>query len=227
MAGLIALVGGDEFRLGCEDMDRAILGSTGLAEPELLVIPTAAAGENPARATSNGVAYFSGLGANASSLMVLEAAQANDAQLLAPIGTADIIYLTGGNPAHLLDTLVGSLLLEGLRQALDRGVVLAGSSAGAMVLGSWMRFRTWRETLGLAPGVVTLPHHERSEPDSVARELANSAPPDVTALGIDGKTCCFGGADSWKVLGAGNVTVYRAGRWRRYQSGDTVTLGPG
>ena len=227
MAGLIALVGGDEFRPGCEDMDRAILASTGLREPELLILPTAAAGENPTKAASNGVAYFSGLGASASSLMVLGAAQANDAQFLVPIDTAEIIYLTGGNPAHLLDTLVGSLLLERLRQALDRGAILAGSSAGAMVLGSWMRFRTWRESLGLVPGVVTLPHHEKSDHGSVATDLADSAPSDVTVLGIDGKTCYFGGAGSWKVLGAGKVTVYRAGRWLRYQSGDIVTLGPG
>ena len=224
MTGTIALVGGDEFRLGCEEMDRAILGSTGLPEPELLVVPTAAAADNPAKAASNGVAYFSGLGANASALMVLGPVHANDARFLAPVESADIIYLTGGNPAHLLDTLSSSLLLEGLRQALDRGAIVAGSSAGAMVLGSWMKFRTWRETLGIVPGVVTLPHHDRSEPDSVAAELASSAPPDLTVLGIDGKTCCLGGADSWKVLGAGNVTEYRAGRWRRYKSGDIMTF---
>ena len=225
MAGSIALVGGDEFGPGCEDMDRAILGSTDRSESELLVIPTAAAGENPARAASNGVAYFSGLGASASPLMVLGPGQANDAQFLAPVETADIVYLTGGNPAHLLDTLAGSLLLAALGRVLDRGAIVAGSSAGAMVLGSWMKFRTWQETLGLVSGVVTLPHHEKSDPDSVATELANSAPPDVTVLGIDGKTCCFGGADGWKVLGAGNVTEYRSGRWRRYRSGDIVTLG--
>ena len=224
MGGPIALVGGDEFRPGCEEMDRAILAATGLEHPTLLVLPTAAAGENPSRAAANGVAYFSGLGADASAVMVLEKAQANDAELLSPVESADVMYFTGGNPAHLLDTLASSLLLEKMKKALDRGAVLAGSSAGAMVIGSWMRFRSWGEALGILPGVATLPHHERSDPDSVAKELAGSAPSDLVVLGIDSKTCCFGGPEEWKVLGAGGVTAYRGGRWRRFASEEVVTL---
>ena len=69
MVWRIALVGGDEFRPGCEEMDRAILDSTGLERPSLLVIPTAAAQEKPEKAASNGVSYFSALGADASPLM--------------------------------------------------------------------------------------------------------------------------------------------------------------
>ena len=157
MAGPIALVGGDEFGAGCEGMDRGILEATHVPHPTLLVIPTAAASENPSRAASNGVAYFSSLGANASPLMVLDAAHASDDQLLAPIDTADVIYLTGGNPAHLLETLSGSVLLNKIRQALDRGAILAGSSAGAMVMGSWVQFKGWRKALGIVPGVAVLP----------------------------------------------------------------------
>ena len=224
MTGLIALVGGDEFRAGCEGMDLAILSATGIQPPSLLVMPTAAASQNPSKAASNGVAYFSSLGAAASALMVLDAAQANDASRVSPVDAADVIYLTGGDPAHLLDTLAGSLLLQKMRKALDRGAVLAGSSAGAMVMGSWMRFEGWTEALGIVPGVVTLPHHERSNPDAVAEELAGSETPGVAVLGIDGKTCCFGGPDRWRVLGAGGVTAYREGRWRRFSSGEVLAL---
>lgn len=223
-AGPIALVGGDEFRAGCEGMDRGILEATHVPHPTLLVIPTAAASENPSRAASNGVAYFSSLGANASPLMVLDAAHASDDQLLAPIDTADVIYLTGGNPAHLLETLSGSVLLNKIRQALDRGAILAGSSAGAMVMGSWVQFKGWRKALGIVPGVAVLPHHESTDPEAVAKELADTAPSDVAVLGIDGKTCCFGGANGWKVLGAGGVTAYQGCGWRRFSSGEALTL---
>lgn len=224
MAGPIALVGGDEFRTGCEGMDRAILAATHVPSPTLLVIPTAAASENPSKAASNGVAYFSSLGANASPLMVLDAAQANDDQLLSPVDAADVIYLTGGNPAHLLETLSGSVLLNKIRQALDRGAILAGSSAGAMVTGSWMGFKGWIKALGIVPGIAVLPHHELSDPEAVAKELADTAPSDVVTLGIDGKTCCFGGADGWRVLGVGGVTAYQGCRWRRFSSGEALTL---
>ena len=153
-------------------------------------------------AAAHGVGYFSDLGANASPLMVLEAAHANDEGLLSPIDTADIIYFTGGNPAYLLDILTDSLLLTKLNDALDRGAILAGSSAGAMVFGSWMRFKEWRQTLGIAQGVAALPHHERTDPGVVASELAEAAPSGIVVLGIDGKSACLGGPVEWKVLGA-------------------------
>ncbi len=222
MPGTIALVGGDEFRPGCEGMDRAVLDASGVASPSLLVVPTAAARENPALAAANGVRHFAALGADAGSLMVLDSADANDEGLLAPLESAEVIYLTGGSPAHLLDVLSGSLLLERMLEAHRRGAVLAGSSAGAMVLGEWMRFRGWRRALGVVPGVAVLPHHERVDPDTVAAELAESAPEGVTALGIDGKTGCLGRRGEWRVVGAGGVTVYRGGEWRRYAAGANV-----
>ena len=177
MDGRIALVGGDEFRPGCEEMDRAILRATGVERPSLLVLPTAAADQNPSKAASNGVSYFASLGADASPLMALDGAHANDDELLAPVDEADVVYLTGGSPQRLLDVLRGSLLLEKLERALHRGAIVAGSSAGAMVMGEWMRFRGWRRALGVARGVATLPHHEGSDPDRVAQEMAASAPP--------------------------------------------------
>ena len=222
MSGAIALVGGDEFRPGCEGMDRAVLEASGAASPSLLVLPTAAARENPALAAANGVRHFAALGADAGSLMVTERAHANDEGLLAPLESADVVYLTGGNPAHLLDVLSGSLLLERLLEANRRGAVLAGSSAGAMVLGEWMRFRGWRRALGVVPGVAVLPHHERAGPDTVAAELAESAPEGILALGIDGKTGCLGAPREWRVVGEGGVTVYRVGEWRRYAAGTIV-----
>ncbi len=222
MSGAIALVGGDEFRPGCEEMDRAVLEASGVASPTLLVLPTAAAWENPALAAANGVRHFAALGADASALMVTEPSHANDAGLLAPLESADMVYLTGGSPAHLLDVLSGSLLLERLLAAHGRGAVLAGSSAGAMALGEWMRFRGWRRALGVVPGVAVLPHHERADPDIVAAELAESAPEGVAALGVDGKTGCLGQAGAWRVVGDGNVTVYRGGQWRRYGVGEVI-----
>ena len=187
MSGRLALVGGDEFRSGCEAMDTAILAATGSANPVVLIVPTAAAFENPARAADNGVRHFESLGAAASPLMVLGHDHAMDAGIAAEVERADLVYLTGGSPSHLLETLQDSLLLDSIRGRLESGGILAGSSAGAMVMGSWMRFREWRRTLGIASGIATLPHHERADPDAVLGEL-ESAPDNLSAVfGIDGR----------------------------------------
>ncbi len=221
--GRIALVGGDEFRRGCEGMDAAILKSTGVDRPRVSIVPTAA--QNPAKAASNGVSHFSALGAEASAVMVLGPADAADADLIAPLDEADVIYLAGGDPSHLLETLQGSVLLDRLRAALARGAVVAGSSAGAMVMGSRMRFRSWTDALGIVDGVAVLPHHERAAPDRVAAELTGQAPPRQILLGIDAMTGCFGAGDDWRVLGPGSVTVYEGGAWSRYSAGQSVPLG--
>jgi cyanophycinase len=225
MPGAIALIGGDEFRSGCEELDRALLASSGAERPRLLVLPTAAAHENPAKAASNGVGYFSELGADAAPLMVLDRSDAEDAAMAAEVESADAVYLTGGNPSHLLDTLRGSLLLRAMADARERGAALAGSSAGAMVLGAWMRFRGWQEALGVAGSIAALPHHEQARPENVVAELAEDAPPGLTAvLGIDGRTGCLATGDGWTALGAGQVAVYQGGGWRRYSSGESFTV---
>ena len=225
MAVRIALVGGDEFRAGCEPMDEAILAATGKPAPVTLIIPTAAAFERPDLAAQNGVRHFASLGADAHPLMALDRKDAMDAGLASEIDSADLVYLTGGNPARLLETLSESVLLDGIIAALERGAVLAGSSAGAMVMGSWMRFREWRRALGIAEGIATLPHHERADPDSILRELGASAPGELDAVfGVDGRCGALSGPDGWTALGPGNVTVYRNGGWHRYADGDTFAI---
>ena len=215
MAGQIALVGGDEFRAGCEEMDRGLLRATGVGHPRVLIVPTAAA---------NGVSYFSGLGAEAAPLMVLGRDTAYDERCVSRLGDADMVYFTGGDPDHLMETLKASPFLEGLRRALARGAIVAGSSVGAMVIGSWMSYRGWKAAIGLLQRVAVLAHHERSDPDRVAEEIRDSAPGGIAVLGLDGRTCCFGGTDGWEALGAGTVTLYSGGAWQRYHSGDAVPL---
>ena len=225
MLGKLALVGGDEFRRGCESMDEAILRATGKSSPVVLIVPTAAAFENPARAADNGVRYFSALGADAKPLMVLDRSDAESPELASEAESADVVYLTGGSPVHLLETLRESALMDAITGGLERGAVLAGSSAGAMAMGSWMRFREWRPALGIADGVASLPHHERSDPDAVSRELRDGAPDDLSVvLGIDGRSGAISGPEGWTVLGAGHVTVYRRGGWERLAHGDVFEV---
>ncbi len=228
MAGSIALVGGDEFRSTCEEMDRHILTTIPEEPAKVLIVPTAAASDNPVMAASNGVRYFSSLGATADQLMVVDREQANDEALFSSINDASVIYFTGGNPDHLLTTLRGSKLQQKVMEALSGGCVLAGSSAGAMVLGSAMRRPSggWVEGLEVAKGVAVLPHHERRNPEEVMRSLAaESVPEGLWVLGIDGATCCFGGPGDWRVLGLGKVTLYQGDRWRSFGPGEKLPEG--
>ena len=221
MAGEIALVGGEEFRAGCESMDLEITRSSGQDPARVLVIPTAAV-TGPAKAANDGVTHFDSLGADADQLMVLDGSQANDAGFIQPVEDAGVIYFTGGSPDHLLESLKDSLLLEAILAAVARGAVLAGSSAGAMVMGSLMRRPSsggWVEALGIVPGTTVLPHHENSNPAEVSQQLREQAPAGITVLGIDARAGCLGRPGNWRVVGSGNVTVYQGGDWQVYPSG--------
>jgi cyanophycinase len=227
MSGGIVLAGGEEFRAGCEEMDTAIMDATGAKPAKVLIIPTAAV-TGPQKAASDGVRHFSRLGAIASELMVLDRTRSNDEDFIKVVSDASIIYFTGGSPDHLLATLKGSKLFERLQEALARGAVVGGSSAGAMVMGSAMRRpspREWVEGLSIVEGVAVLPHHERSDPDTVAKELAQTTSPDLKVLGIDARTCCFGTPGNWQALGSGKVTAYRNGSWATYNSGESLLQG--
>lgn len=224
MPNSIALIGGEEFRPGCEDLDLSILAASNPERSRLLVLPTAAGKENPAMAAANGVRYFTELGADASPLMVIDRSDAEDTTMVAELGTADVVYLTGGNPAHLFHVLRGSALLHAVTSILERGAVLAGSSAGAMVLGAWMNFGGWRAALGVAGSIAMLPHHECTNPDAMAVDLADAPPKLEAIVGVDSRTGCLSTSSGWTVLGAGQVTVYQGGVLRRYGAGESFVL---
>ena len=159
MSGEIGLVGGEEFRSGCENMDQEIMRASGRGPAKVLIIPTAAV-TGPAKAANDGVTHFAKLGGDAGQLMVLEKSQAEDVEFVKPVQSADVVYFTGGSPDHLLATLKDSLLLKQILKSWNEGAVLAGSSAGAMVMGSWMRRPgggEWVEALGVVPGLPCSP----------------------------------------------------------------------
>ena len=227
MAGEIVLAGGDEFRSGCVEMDSYILRTAGTQPPRALVLPTAAV-TGPRKAAADGVRHFSRLGALAAELMVLDRTQAEDESFIGPLVGSSLIYFTGGSPEHLLATLRDSKLLASLEKEKRGGAVVGGSSAGAMVMGSFMKLPSsaeWVRGLGIVEGLGVLPHHERSDPAAVSIELAATAPPGLKVLGIDAQTCCFGNPGSWTVLGSGKVTAYDGSSWKVFTSGDVLPSG--
>ena len=139
-----------------------------------------------------------------------------------------MVYFTGGSPDHLLDILDNSRFFDSLLAAANNGTVLAGSSAGAMVMGSMMRrpnSSEWVEALSVVPGVAVLPHHERRDHMEISKELRETAPGGLVYLGIDARTGCLGNPGNWRVVGFGRVTVYLGKEWQTFRSGDKLPSG--
>jgi cyanophycinase len=221
MPGLIALVGGNEFRPECEAMDRLLLARIG-TNARAVILPTAAAHENPDLAAENGIRHFNRLGARAEAAMVVDSATARHGKWLGLIQNADLIYLAGGDPAHLLVTLSHSAAWEAALEVWNSGRTLAGSSAGAMVLGGqmWAPGKGWHEGLGLLPGFAILPHHARLAKLWNAERMRSSLPKGVNLIGIDEATALFG--PPWEVIGPGKVAVYKSDSPEFYTQGQFI-----
>lgn len=201
VGGTLALVGGAEWQQGC-DFDAELLARAG---GEVLVLPTAAAYEHPERAVATAESWFSSLGGNARGLMVLSHADACEPQFAAEVRGARFIYLSGGSPLHLLSVLKGSLVLEALADTWRAGAVVAGSSAGAMVLCDPMvdpRGGAYTVGLGLVEQLAVVPHHDAGASHHLWRTL-ELAPAGVAVVGIPERTAVLREPDGrWRAAGA-------------------------
>ncbi len=205
---MLALIGGDEFRPACDELDRLLLRRAGPA-PRVAILPTAAAHERPKLAGENGRRHFERLGAAAEVVPILTRHDADDERLARALAGFSLIYLTGGNPWYLRDTLAGSPAQQALEEALDRGALVAGSSAGAMVLAEHLRGQRggWEAGLGLVRGIAVLPHHERADAKQTLALVAQ-LPAGARALGIERCTGAVLAEGKWRVAGAGQVRLY-------------------
>jgi cyanophycinase len=206
--GVLALVGGGEWQTGTE-YDAELLERSGA--DEVLVLPTAAAYQHPDRAVATAETWFAALGCRARGLMVLSHADANKEANAAAVREARFIYLSGGSPLHLLSVLKGSLVFEALANALRHGAVVAGSSAGAMVLVDPMvdpRGGAFTVGLGLVEQLAVVPHHDSGTSHHFWRTL-ELAPAGIPIAGIPERTALIRDSDgSWRSAGEGQITVY-------------------
>ena len=207
--GVLALVGGGEFGPPCEVLDRELLEVAG--DGAVLVLPTAAAFEHPERAVANAAAWFAGLGAQAVGLDVLRRSDALDQANVETIRRSRFVYLTGGNPMHLRSTLKDTPVLAALGDVLAAGGVVAGSSAGAMVLTDPMtdpRGGAFTIGLGLVAPMSVVPHAEQWKPDLLKRMLG-LASHGVPVVSVDTGAAVVRRHGVWSAYG--HVVVHRDG----------------
>jgi cyanophycinase len=210
--GPLALVGGAEWREGCT-FDAELLAASG--GREVLVLPTAAAYEHPAHAVETATRHFEALGGRVRGLMVLARPDAEDDATAAAVRDGRFIYLGGGSALHLRSVLKDSRVWHALESAWQGGAVLAGSSAGAMVLCDPMvdpRGGAFTLGLGLIEQLSVLPHADTWSPEKAHRtvQLASGG---VRVVAIDEQTALIREPEgTWRVAGAGRVEVFVDGK---------------
>jgi cyanophycinase len=206
--GPLALVGGAEWTPPAAGLDAWLLERS--ASAVVTVVPTAAK-DHPEMAVRTARRHFQALGAEVDAAMILTRVDAGDPSAQGRLASAAFVYLAGGDPGHLATVLAGTPAWAGIVDAWRGGAVLAGSSAGAMVLCDRMLRpggRAPEAGLGLLEGTVVLPHHERWAARLPGVGATLGADPSLRLLGIDECTALVLEGEYCRVLGAGAVTRY-------------------
>jgi len=226
--GYLLLEGGAEFGGGMSEPDLRAIELAGGPDAPIAILPTAAAPDhNHERAGRNGIRWFRSLGATSVDLVpVIDRPSANDPELAARLRSARFIYLLGGFPRHLGQTLNSSLAWEAALEAYGAGAVIGGSSAGAMVLCEHYYdpyHGKLLEGLNLLHNSCVLPHHNgfgRNWAKPLSAQI-----PDDTLIGIDEQTGILNDAPgAWTVFGTGKVTLYHAGLTEVHGRGETIRI---
>lgn len=222
---MLALVGSGEYLPSMESVDRQLLG---LFEkpPKVVCLPTAAGTEGDAMIDDwmqRGVNHFTRLGADVEAVRVWDQATANDAAFAEQISGADFVYLSGGKPGYLYNTLNDSLAWEAIRSVLDRGGLLTGCSAGAMIQGEvfgGIRGGGSQPGFGLWPGVHVIPHFDQF-PSAVVSSMRMLVGRKFTVLGVEGNTALVEQNGAFHVFGQG-VAVWTKDEKVRLTDGETL-----
>ena len=226
--GYLLLEGGAEFGGRMSEPDLRAIELAGGFDAPICIIPAAAAPDNNhKRAGINGIRWFRSLGArNVFAANVINAVSANDSSLAASIRTSRLVYLLGGFPRHLGETLANSACWRAALDAYEQGAVIAGSSAGAMVLCEHYYDPTEKKLLrglNLVSNACVLPHHNNFG-KSWAKQLMQLLP-NTTLIGIDERTGMVNDVDgAWHVHGAGEITLYRDGQIHSHARGETFSF---
>lgn len=230
--GPLALVGSGEYLPVMTGVEGLLLRGRA---PRYVQIPTAAApeGEQSLRRWLDlGAAQADRLGVQQVPVVARDRGEAGSPELAALVEGAGLVYLSGGNPMYLAQTLRGTRLWEAVLAAWRSGASLAGCSAGAIALTSWVpAMRAPRRDpdpgLGVVPHLRVLPHFDRMlgwAPDLLTRALLHP-PAATTVIGIDEDTAIVdlsGTGRAWQVHGRQQAWVLADGPRRGHPAGTSL-----
>ena len=148
--------------------------------------------------------------------------EANSPEFTEPIRKAKGIWFSGGRQWRHADSYLNTLAHKAFFKLLDRGGVIAGSSAGATIQGSYLaRGDTRKNTImmgdheeGLAfISNVAIDQHlfARNRQFDMFEILENR--PELLGIGLDEDTGIIVEGDEFSVFGNSYVAIYDGTRW--------------
>lgn len=221
--GKLLLAGSGEFTDSMNQIDEDIIGV--IDNPRVMIIPAAAGKESDYHKwIDDGISHFEKIGIDSFGVDIVSRKDFFESSNINLIDQCNVIYFSGGDPEYLFSCLENTLFLEKIIQRVnnDKGFILAGSSAGAMIMGEFLPnnifksiFKKKREDgleISRLSGIVNfsvIPHFNKFSKlinlKYLNKQFFNSFPKDSLIIGIDEDTVIF---TTNKI----NYTVYGVGK---------------
>lgn len=160
--------------------------------------------------------------------------EANDPKFYRPLTEATAVWFIGGNQNWITDAYLGTRTEAMLRELLNRGGVIGGTSAGAAVMSRVMiaggkETPLLRSGFGFAPAMIVDQHfRKRNRQDRLIEALQQH--PGLVGMGIDELTALVIRGSQAEVVGVSDVTITlpaangRPARTESFSPGKTVDL---
>jgi len=213
--GALVIVGGG--KVGVDILGR-LFDLAGGKDAPLVVIPTAN-GQDDFPGDWPGTKMFKDFGVtNITVLHTKDRKVADSEAFVLPLTTAKAVWFVGGRQWRLVDAYGHTRTQQEIERVLTRGGVVAGSSAGASILASYMvrgarennfimMAPGYEEGFGLIKGVAIDQHMlTRNRQDDLEEVVARH--PDVLGIGLDESTAIVVQGQQFEVVGASKVAIH-------------------
>lgn len=142
---------------------------------------------------------------------------ANSSKFVELLRKANGVWLSSGNAGRIANAYLDTLTQREIQAVLDRGGVVGGNSAGAIIQGSYivrgrpdkplLMARGHERGFGFLKNVAINPHLTEAKRDA---ELVNviDTYPHLLGIGIDEKAALVVNGDRFEVIGDGRVAIY-------------------
>jgi cyanophycinase len=216
--GSLLVIGGNEDKQGECVILRKFVAMAGGREARIALVTTAT--EHPHQAGEEYRSILTELGAASVGVVAVASRRAaNDRHQDEAFASCTGIFFTGGDQLRLTSILGGSEVDAAIRRAFRRGVVIAGTSAGASVMSDTMivdgssSATPKKDTLSMAHGMgllaeVVIDQHfaQRGRINRLLAAVAQN--PHILGVGIDEDTALVvSPRRTFEVIGSQTVTV--------------------
>jgi cyanophycinase len=214
--GSLIIVGGGN--VGQEIWQKFIELAGGAANANIVIVTTADEDSSIARGQSPEKETLQKLGVQQISFLhTRDPKTANTEAFTEPLTKATGIWFRGGRQWKLADSYLHTLTQKAFNGVLQRGGVIAGTSAGATIQGSFMvRGDTKGNTIMIGDHTEGLDfmHHVTIDQHHLKRnrifDLIDviKSHPDLLGMGLDESTAIVVQKDIFQVIGASYVAIY-------------------